>query len=394
MPVRRLMPGIAIALVVSASGCAEKGATTADAAFAIDSSGRFPVITVQGRAERWQATPIFTIGATEGGGIEFGSVRSVLLDSAGVLIVVDGRNRTVNEFDSTGTFVRQIGRDGAGPGEYRQPYSVAWLDGNLAVLDPGNPRLAVFDRAGKWVTSWPVQPVTGGQMIRLYRTPPVFAAFAFRRTGRGAEQLYVRYGLDGPQDTLVMAARPTDLELGIECGRPDKAISFFTNPYAASFIQIPLGDGRRAIARTDAYRIALLGRGGDTTLVIAGDAAPSPVTEADWQAGMAEWEKFRVEWPTAQCNRTSFTRSAVKPVLNWLFLDGEGRLWVEIESSEGIRYDVFDDAGRPVASVDGLPRSEGLDPSVTGRRAAFVVRDSVTDVAAVRVFRLQPPEHR
>ena len=104
---------------------------------------------------------------------------------------------------------------------------------------------------------------------------------------------------------------------------------------------------------------------------------------------MADWEEFRVDWPTAKCDRTSFTRPPVKPVLNWLFLDGEGRLWVEVESSEGIRYDVFDDAGRPVASVDGLPRSDGLDPSVTGRRAAFVVHDSTTDAAAVRVFRLQ-----
>jgi len=31
----------------------------------------------------------------------------------------------------------------------------------------------------------------------------------------------------------------------------------------------------------------------------------------------------------------------------------------------------------------------GLDPSVTGPRAAFVVRDSTTDAAAVRVFRLK-----
>lgn len=389
MLVRPLMPGIAIAVAVCAVGCAEKGTTTAGATFAIDSSGRFPVVTAHGRAARWQATQLFTIGATEGGPIEFNSVRSVLLDSAGVLVVVDDGNRTVNEFDSTGTFVRQIGRDGAGPGEYRNPYSVAWLDGNLALLDPGNYRLAVFDRRGKWVTSWPVQPVTGGQFIRLYRTPPGFSAFAYRRTEGGSQNLYVPYTLSGPQDTIALAAQPADLERGIMCNRPDKAISFYSNPFAASFLQVPLGGGRQAIARTDAYRIAVLGSTGDTTLVITGDATPAPVSDADWKAGMADWEKFRVDWPTAQCDRTSFTRPQVKPVLNWLFLDGEGRLWVQVESSEGIRYDVFDDAGGPVASVDGLPRSEGLDPSVTGSRAAFVVRDSTSDVTAVRVFRLK-----
>ena len=377
-----------MALIPLLVACIEQAGTVGDATFSVDSSGAFTVITIRGRAESWQGTPLYTIGATEGGAIEFGSVRSVLLDSAGVLIVVDSRNRTVNAFDSTGALVRQIGRDGSGPGEYRQPYSVAWLDGNLALLDPGNTRLAVFDRSGKWVTSWPVQPLTGAQMVRLYRTPPAFAAFAFRRTEGGSQNLYVRYALDGPQDTLALADRPTDLERGIECQIPG-GISFFTNPFAASFLQIPLGGGRRAIARTDAYRITVLGRGGDTTLVIAGDATPASVTDDDWRTGMADWEKFQVQSPTAKCSRTSFTRPSVKPVLNWLFLDGEGRLWVEVESSEGTRYDVFDESGRPVASVDGLPRSEGLDPSVTGRRAAFVVRDSVTDVSAVRVFRLQ-----
>jgi hypothetical protein len=383
------MPAIAVALVVSASGCVVKDTTTSNTTFTIDSSGRFPVVTAHGRAERWQATPLFSVGATEGDTIEFGSVRSVLLDSAGVLIVVDDRSRVVNEFDSTGKFVRKIGRDGAGPGEYRRPFSVAWLDGNLAVLDPGNARLAVFDRAGKWVTSWTVQPITGPQ-IRLYRAPPALFAFAYRPTESGSQSLFIRYAPGGPQDTVIMADHPNDFERPIRCAVPG-GIRFFSSPFAASFLQIPLGDGQRAIARTDAYRIAVLGRTGDTTLAITGDATPSPITDAEWVAGMAEWEKFRADSPPAQCDRTSFTRPPVKPVLNWIFLDGVGNLWVEVQTNEGIRYDVFETTGRPHASVDGLPPSGGRDPTVAGNRAAFVVQDSTTDVQSVRVFRIVQP---
>ena len=40
-----------------------------------------------------------------------------------------------------------------------------------------------------------------------------------------------------------MAARPTDLEFGVTCHRPDKAISFYSNPYAASFLQEFVGEG-------------------------------------------------------------------------------------------------------------------------------------------------------
>jgi hypothetical protein len=372
------------------TGCSERTSTAGGATFDVDNSRGFPVITARRPAERWQATPLHSIGAKEGGPVEFGSIRSILLDSAGTLIVVDARSRTLLEFDSTGALVRQIGRDGAGPGEYRSPYSIAWLGESLALLDPSNARIGVFRHDGGWITSWPVQPITGGQNIRLFRTPPGFSAFAFRRTASGSEGLYVRYEAGGPRDTVVLASRPTDLETGIECLRPDKAISFFTNPFVASFLQIPLGDGRQAVARTDAYRIAFLGREGDTTMVVAGDATPGPVSDAEWAPVVEELEKFRREWPTAQCNRTSFDRPAAKPVLNWLFLDGTGRLWVEVVTNEGTRYDIFDAAGHPVASVDGLPPTGEIDPSVAGGRAAFVVRDSSTDVPSIRVFRLAP----
>jgi 6-bladed beta-propeller protein len=387
MIVRRLLPAITTVLALGESGCIENRGTAADAPFAIDSSGRFPVVTAHGRAERWLATPLYSVGATEGDTIDFAYVRSVLLDSAGTLIVVD--QRIVREFDSTGTFVRQIGRDGAGPGEYRRPFSVAWLDGNLALLDPGNPRLALFDRGGGWITSWPIQPITG-PMIRLHRTQPSFSAFGYRPTPTGAGQFYVQYDASGPRDTVAQAPGPTDLDTGIRCNRPDKAISFYSNPFAAAFLQIPLGNGRIAVARTDAYRIAVLGRNLDTTMVITADITASPVTDADWTAGLRDWEKFRRDWPTAQCNKTSFDRPAVKPVLNWLFIDGGGRLWVEVLTSEGTRYDIFDMTGRPQASVDGLPPSGGIDPTVAGNRAAFVVSDTATDVRSVRVFRLEP----
>ena len=387
-----IRPRSTVAMALAAAlgwACAGEGGV-ARSGFDVDSSGRFPIITSRGRMVQWQATPLYAIGAVEGGPIEFGSIRSLLLDSAGTLIVVDSRSRTVSEFDSTGALVRQIGREGAGPGEYRSPYSVAWLDGNLALLDPGNTRVTLFNRDHGWITSWIVQPITGGQNIRLFRTPPGFWAFAFRRTESGAQSLYVGYDATGPRDSIPLESRPTDLEPGIECHRSDKAISFFSNPFAATFLQIPLADGRRAVARTNEYRIAILDRSSDTSLVITADAAARPVADADWNAGFADWEKFRREWPTAQCNRTSFNRPASHPILNWLFLDGEGRLWVEVLTSEGIRYDIYDANGHPVASVDGLPPSEGIDPSAIAGRIAFVVRDSTTDVASARVFRVAP----
>ena len=66
-----------------------------------------------------------------------------------------------------------------------------------------------------------------------------------------------------------MAARPIGPGTRRRRGSAGHGHQLLDEALGRSFIQIPLGVGRLAIARTDAYRIAVLGRGGDTTLVIA-----------------------------------------------------------------------------------------------------------------------------
>ena len=338
-----------------------------------------------------RATLLYTVGAA-GGSVELGEIRSLLLDPQGGLYVVDPSHKTLTRFDSTGRLVRQFGREGAGPGEYRRPYSIAWLEGRLALLDPGNVRLTLYDSAGGWVASWPVQPITGGQVIRLYRTPPDFWAYGIRRVDNRSETVFIHYSATGPVDTLPVLRPPEGFAQGRMCNRPDKAITFFDQPFGPTFIVIPAPGGLRAVVTTSAYRIALLDRQGDTVRVIERSAATAPITDAEWEAANEEWRKFRAEWPTASCDRADFSRPAAKPPLAHLFYDDGGRLWVELIAPDGPRYDVFGPDGRLELTVTGLPASGGRDPSVAGDRIALAGEDS-TGVPVVRVFRIAASLH-
>lgn len=139
----------------------------------IDTTRSYPVTQSLGNAPIWSANLVYTLGGSEGP-TEFGSIRSVLLSGDQSLYVADPSYVAVSVFDSTGRFVRQLGREGSGPGEYRDPYSLAWLGRGLALLDPGNSRIGLYEPSGGWATSWNVPRVSGGQFIRLYRTPPTF----------------------------------------------------------------------------------------------------------------------------------------------------------------------------------------------------------------------------
>ncbi|MEZ4457631.1 MAG: hypothetical protein R2882_13950 [Gemmatimonadales bacterium] len=166
---------------------------------------------------------------------------------------MDPSYRTLLEFDSAGTLIRHIGRDGAGPAN-SSPYSVAWLGDTLALLDPGG-RIGVFDRAGEWVTSWPVRRITGGQIIRLYRTPGGFWAYALRPTDEGNEPVFVpRYSSRGPEDSVVVRRPTAGLAPMRTCQRADRGLSFFTTPFGGTPFFVPAGGDAQAVAVTSSMR--------------------------------------------------------------------------------------------------------------------------------------------
>ncbi|MCX6569190.1 MAG: 6-bladed beta-propeller [Candidatus Aminicenantes bacterium] len=72
------------------------------------------------------------------------------IDAAGNLFVTDIGNRRVQMFDKNGAFVRTIGRQGQGPGEYMFPSGIYFgADGNIWV--DGSRQMVVFSKDGLFV---------------------------------------------------------------------------------------------------------------------------------------------------------------------------------------------------------------------------------------------------
>lgn len=375
-----------LALVLLLAACRNPKLSN-DTGTVVDSSGAFPVLTAPREAPEWRAEPIVVVATAGGESGEFGSIRSILLAPDGTLYVVDPSKRALSIFDSTGRFVRVLGREGSGPGEYREPYSIAWMGKSLAVLDPRNGRLGLYDSTGHWLTSWPVWSITGSQFIRLYRTAPT--AWLYGAGPKLSDGVFIRYTASGPQDTLPLLHPPEPLSRSRNCESPDSGSHYFPQPFGTSLFQIPAGGGTRALALSTAYRIAIVDAKGDTLRLIVRTPALAPISDLDWAEANADWVTFRQEWPTATCDRGEFSRPATKPPIVHLFLDDIGRLWVERATPNGPQYDVFSQNGLLLATVVGLPASEGIDPTVAGDRIAFVSHDSI-DSPVVRVFRFLP----
>lgn len=99
-----------------------------------------------------EATELVRLGDTDGPGIIEGEhVRVVWDEELGYLHFLPGDTR-IKIFDHDGTFLREIGGEGDGPGEFRGIGDVHVIDGRIVVLDMIKSALVILSPAGEYIT--------------------------------------------------------------------------------------------------------------------------------------------------------------------------------------------------------------------------------------------------
>lgn len=136
------------------------------------------------------------IGAVEGPDeVVFGRISGVLVDPEGRIHVADPQAREVRVFSPDGGFLRRVGRDGEGPGEFRHLSGLALAPDGVAALDGSLGRVTVFDGSGQVVRTF--------RLERPYMILEHFAAMGFDREGRFLDRarLSLRPGTDSIPST-------------------------------------------------------------------------------------------------------------------------------------------------------------------------------------------------
>ena len=135
------------------------------------------VVELPGRDRHLDAgfEEVFRVGALRGESWEmFGTVREVGFDAQGNLYVFDGMGSgifggeglRVLVFDPSGTFVREFGSSGEGPGEFSRPAGYTVMrDGTTIVSDVGHRAYQIFDESGNFVRMVRTSDAPGGSSI-------------------------------------------------------------------------------------------------------------------------------------------------------------------------------------------------------------------------------------
>ena len=274
----------------------------------------------------------FSIGVLDGAPeYQFGNLRAIAVGADERIYVLDGHGPVIRMYAPDGSYLQDVGREGEGPGEYKQPDSglVFLPDGRLALRDPGNGRISLYGADGEYLDSWPVAGSMNTSNPMVVTRSGIALTPVIKNLGASVtewERGMARYHPDGTIDTVDVP------DLGYEdamvSGESENNSSQSSVPFTAAqeVAYSPLGYFVAGVS--DDYSFKLL-RADAPVLEISMDAEPVPVDPEEAAIRRQQIEQnFRDNFPGWRWNGPPIPD--VKPAYEGFLVSEEGRVWVRV----------------------------------------------------------------
>ena len=306
------------------------------------------------------------IGTVDGDdpGYIFGDIRGVQAASDGTIYVLDYQAVEVRAFSPDGEYLNTIVRHGEGPGEIGEANGILlsgdtllWIhDHRQSVVigvDPAGEELRRFDKPVRaygyiWVGAFDDKgrywrETRHSDEDEEYREPePGLLTGSYRR-------YYKSHDLSSGAVDSVYLGEDTFRNYMVRMG---DGRMFFDIPFGASEVSVVSPSGDLWHANTASYRLTRTGEDGDTLVVIEAALPALPVTPEDRSSYVQRWVDVDPE-ARRGAEAAAELMPDVKPLLEGLFLDDEGQLWVERATPNDVPpfYDLFSQDGDYLGSV-------------------------------------------
>ncbi len=306
---------------------------------------------------------------------------SLTIDAVGNLYVTDRGNNRVQMFDKTGAFVRTVGRQGQGPGEYMfAGFVYIGEDGDIWV--EGGPQWVVFSKDGLFLKNVLVSKSMRQKMLGPGGS---FIGTTQPSAARGdPKHELIRVESDGKTFRTIAEFRG-------EISQAKRAISFHSYSNSIAFAPVTLGSF--VYGFTDEYKIYVADFDGRTTLVMTKDEKPQSISGNEKN----ETRKNGVWGVTGSNNpEEGIFFPDHRPYFSRLMADDAGRIYVFrsksiLEKDAPIRVDVFSREGvylyrmtwasRPAAIRSGFLYEVREDPETS---EYLVIRQKITNWEAMK----------
>lgn len=311
--------------------------------------------------------------------------RWLLLRDDGSLIVGDMDPPRFVYYDNTGNFVRTIGREGDGPGEFRSPHP-ALLGDTLIVHDPQQSRITLLTLADSFVRSFPSVCCHFGPPAYVDRDGTITLQTT-RRAPDGKSQLqWIRFDLSGRRiDSLLQpsAVDPAVWTATMSFPGGGTGTSSRLIPLAPQTVVELLHDGTAVFGRTDVATFAVVRNATDTLRLFGrSDVVPDPTP-----AGMRDSLFDQVNARTEVFKEVASPGDIPETLPLWLSIeeDDRGNIWVTTGGDgRPVEFDIYDPTGAYLGAAP-RPWHSAWATSWAGDRVAIYDLDD-QDLPRIRIF--------
>lgn len=285
---------------------------------------------------------------------ELGQPRSIAVDDWGRVYVVDAKPAAIKLFAPDGRFIRTIGREGEGPGEFRVGF-VAVQGQHLVLHDPQVARTSVYDTAGVFLRSWNSSCCYWTD-IQIDREDRIYipSMSGSKRGDYRRGTPYVRWSLNGTAlDTVWVPSRESAKLWTISLmkgGKPERMMMTGI-PFMPGLVHTLHPHGGVVYGWSGNYEVVRSTTGMDTMRVFGRSWTPDPVTDERRTAEVESRIKQTAgNWGEDKV-REAFKLEDVPstlPAFEGLRVDLSGRIWARrwaVSDTTRTSFDVFDSTG-------------------------------------------------
>jgi hypothetical protein len=362
------------------------------------------------------AEPDLVLGdgiAFEGPDHDFFQITGVSQLRDGRLVVGYAGSHQLRLYGADGEFLRSAGRQGDGPGEFRDLWHHQVLAGDTVVVwDRSARRLQYFGPEGDFVRSTPTYAAPSAEFAGSSELQAVledgrllvFISSTREPTMDVPERQPLLVALhraeEGEWDSIRVVPGPTMLISPVpgENWTSSRGYSFGGYPVASG------AGATLAVADNAHFRVELYGPDGRLVSVLSASVPEIPVTsdvlekEIDRMVAHAPSGADPAAYRQRMNESVPANHAPVLPAIRAVFVDADERIWVErydIPASGPSRWEVFARDGTWIGRVEmpegfarGRRASWAPGFSVAGGRLAGVWTDPATGLETVRVYRV------
>lgn len=369
--------------------------------------GGIPVLTTASPLDsgRWALVHERDVQPAEGEAGELLEPASVALADDGTLYVVDQKPSIINVYGPDGAYLRSIGREGEGPGEFRTGF-IAVRGDTLALQDPQNVRATTFLAGDGAVLASRASTCCYWAPIAIDRDGRVTARAMTQSDSAPAGESFIRFALTGTAvESLQILEQKPDVETPMWTIGDGKSISMMTTvPLQPQVLYLPHPSGQFVTGWAGEYRLRYTRDGRDTTRIFGRPWTPLPVT-ADEKQQIVERRIAQMLgndfFPLSEEQlRKSFDVTKIpdlRPAHEAGWADGEGRIWMRLSSADTttVHFDLFDEEGRWLDQVSVIApawAASSYQPMAFSKTHLAIVLEGDDGLPVVRIYRIARSE--